>query len=123
MNDHLQGIDTVILRVKNIEVSKNWYSEKLGLVPEWEDPELKLVVLNTGGPTSLTLWQTDQQVTSTREGSAYPIFRSPDANKARAALLEKSVVCDPIITDHLVAYFRFYDPDGNLMEACQVHLS
>jgi len=121
MNNHLQGIDTVILRVKDIELSKNWYTEKLGLVPEWEDTGLKLVVLNTGGPTSLTLWQTDQPVTSTREGSAYPIFRSPDAGKARAALLEKNVVADPIVIDHLVTYFRFYDPDGNLMEACQVH--
>ena len=117
----LQGIDTIILRVKNIESSKQWYSEKLGLVPEWEDAILNLAVMNTGGPTSLTLWQTAEPVVSSKEGSAYPIFRTPDAEMARTSLLEKNVSADPIVTDHVVTYFRFYDPDGNIMEACQVH--
>ena len=30
-NKLLQGIDTVIIRVSDIEVSKDWYQEKLGL--------------------------------------------------------------------------------------------
>ena len=121
MNNHLQGIDTIILRVKDIEHSKNWYTQKLGLTPEWEDAALKLVVMNTGGPTSLTLWQTSEPVVSSKEGSAYPIFRTRDAANARTALVQNNVMADPVIKDHVVTYFRFYDPDGNVMEACQVH--
>ena len=58
----LQGIDTVIVRVNRMETSKEWYLEKLGLALLFEDAEMKLVVLDTKGPTSLTLWQTDQTV-------------------------------------------------------------
>ncbi|HEY9489360.1 MAG TPA: VOC family protein [Chryseosolibacter sp.] len=121
MNNHLQGIDTVIVRVKDIDHSRNWYVENLGLSPEWDDPVLKLVVLNTGGPTSLTIWQTDSPVISSKEGSSYPIFRTPNAKHAQMALEARQVKTDPIITDHAVTYFRFYDPDGNIMEACQIH--
>ncbi|HJY21332.1 MAG TPA: VOC family protein, partial [Hanamia sp.] len=59
-NKLLQGIDTVIVRVSNIETSKEWYLEKLGLALLFEDAKMKLVVLDTNSPTSLTLWQTEQ---------------------------------------------------------------
>ncbi|MBO0160373.1 VOC family protein, partial [Vibrio parahaemolyticus] len=58
----LQGIDTIIVRVSNIEVSRKWYQEKLDLKPIWDDPNLKLVVFDTGGPTSLTIWQTEKEI-------------------------------------------------------------
>ncbi len=54
----LQGIDTVIVRVSNIAASKKWYLEKLGLALLFEDDKIKLAVLDTKGPTSLTLWET-----------------------------------------------------------------
>ena len=121
MKNHLQGIDTVIVRVKDAARSKQWYMEKLGFTVVWEDPVLRLAVLDTGGPTSLTIWETASEVISSSEGSAYPIFRTPDALEARKALLEAGVPADPVITDHAVTYFRFYDPDANMLEACQVH--
>lgn len=40
----LQGIDTVIIRVSDIIVSKKWYEEMLGLNPVWDDPNMRLVV-------------------------------------------------------------------------------
>ena len=51
----LEGIDTVIIRVSNIVISKEWYINKLGLSPIWEDALMNLVVLDTNSPTSLTL--------------------------------------------------------------------
>lgn len=54
-NQLFQGIDTIIVRVSNIHLSKEWYLEKLGLKIIWEDLTTKLVVLYTHGPTSLTL--------------------------------------------------------------------
>ena len=117
----LQGIDTVIVRVSDVEKSKVWYQEKLGLAPLWEDPTAKLVVLDTLGPTSLTLWQTGQAITNNRDTASYPIFRTQDAAAARAALLAKGVATGEVMHDDPVNYFFFYDPDGNVMEACQVH--
>ena len=117
----LQGIDTVIVRVSNIATSKEWYIKKLGLALLFEDDNLKLVVLDTKGPTSLTLWQTDKTVSVNRNTASYPIFRTPDADALRQELLNRGIEVEGIIQDAYVKYFFFYDPDGNILEACQVH--
>jgi catechol 2,3-dioxygenase-like lactoylglutathione lyase family enzyme len=117
----LQGIDTVIVRVSNIETSKDWYVARLGLVSLFEDSDLKLVVLDTNSPTSLTLWQTDQALVISRDTASYPIFRTPDADALRQELLSRGIEAEEIIQDDYVRYFYFFDPDGNILEACQVH--
>jgi catechol 2,3-dioxygenase-like lactoylglutathione lyase family enzyme len=117
----LQGIDTIIIRVSDIEISKKWYQEKLDLKPIYDEPKLKLVVLDTGGPTSLTLWQTEKAIQNNPDTSSYPIFRTLDANSANQELKEKGIKAGDVIDDGFVNYFHFFDPDGNILEACQVH--
>ena len=117
----LQGIDTIIVRVSNIETSKEWYLEKLGLALLFEDAKMKLVVLDTNSPTSLTLWQTEQTFSVNRDTASYPIFKTPDADALRQELLNRGIEVGEIIQDDYVKYFLFYDPDGNILEACQVH--
>ena len=117
----LQGIDTVIIRVSDISLSKQWYVNKLGLTVIWDDPAIKLVVLDTGSPVSLTLWQTEKKILVNRETASYPIFRTLNAYGARQELLDKGVDVSEVIQDSVVNYFLFYDPDGNVLEACQVH--
>lgn len=120
-NKLLQGIDTVIIRVSDIEVSKDWYQEKLGLLPVWDDPQMHLVVLDTNSATSLTLWQTKKKISIDQETASYPIFKTPDASALREALIVSGIQVGEIIQDEHVKYFFFYDPDGNILEACQVH--
>lgn len=117
----LHGIDTVIVRVADYSLSKKWYEEKLELTPVWDDPVLKLAVMDTESPTSITLWQTDSKIEVNRKTASYPIFRILDAEEAHAALQQRNVQVSEIITDHAVTYFTFFDPDGNVLEACQVH--
>ena len=117
----LQGIDTVIVRVTNIATSKEWYIRKLGLVLLFEVDKRKLVVLDTKGPTSLTLWQTDKTVSVNRDTASYPIFKTPDADALKHELLNRGIEVGEIIQDAYVKYFFFYDPDGNILEAFQVH--
>lgn len=119
-NPLFEGIDTIILRVADVDRSKTWYQEKLGLLVLFEDLPLRLVVMETFGPTSLTLWQTDHPVVINPETSAYPIFSSRDAVDARARLQSMGVQTDDLVADDAVRYFRFYDPDGNVLEACEV---
>ena len=116
----LQGIDTVIMRVNDIEVSKDWYQNKLDLSSIWDDSKMKLVVLDTNGPTSLTLWQTDKKVSINRAIASYPIFRTQDAATLRRKLECLGIEVGELIRDDQVKYFFFFDPDGNVLEACQV---
>lgn len=117
----LQGIDTVIIRVSDVNLSKKWYSEKLGLTPIWDDSNLKLVVMDTGSPTSLTLWQTEEKIHRNKNTASYPIFRTLDAKASRNGLLNIGVDVSEIIEDEVVKFFQIYDPDGNILEACEVH--
>jgi catechol 2,3-dioxygenase-like lactoylglutathione lyase family enzyme len=117
----LQGIDTVMMRVSDINNSKQWYQDKLGLTTIWDDPNLKLVVLDTGSPTSLTLWQTDKKIENNKDTSCYSIFRTDSANYAWEDLNKNGVKVSQVIEDNVVKYFQIYDPDGNVLEACQVH--
>ncbi len=115
-----QGIDTIIIRVKNIQASRDWYVNKLQLNPVWEDAAAKLVVLETGGACSLTLWETHALQKAQKESASYPIFRITDADEARNALMAHGVECGEIIEDESIRFFQFQDPDGNPLEACAV---
>jgi catechol 2,3-dioxygenase-like lactoylglutathione lyase family enzyme len=117
----LQGIDTIIVRVSNIERSKDWYVQKLGLTVLFEDSKMKLAVIDTNSATSITLWQTPQTFFIDRETASYPIFKTPDADKLRQVFLNSGIETEEIIQDDYVKYFLFFDPDGNILEACEVH--
>ena len=117
----MQGIDTIILRVTDIEKAKSWYTEKLGFKNVHEDLKLRLVVLDTFSPTSLTIWETDEEIKNNPKTTSYPIFRTVDAGNAYQQLKKLNVQVDEIITDHVVTYFTFRDPDNNILEVCEVH--
>ena len=120
MNNLLQGIDTVIIRVSDIERSKEWYQSKLGLNPIYEDAQMGLVVIDTKGPTSLTLWKTEHKVDNNKQATSFPIFKTPDAKALQEHLLSKHVNAADLNEDESVKYFQFYDPDGNVLEACEI---
>lgn len=122
MDKHfLRGIDTVIMRVSDIDKSKTWYIEKLGLQNIHEDETLRLVVLDTYCPTSLTLWETKDTIQNNPGATTYPIFSTPDAKAAREQLLNRGVSVGDLTIDHVVTYFTVFDPDNNVLEVCQVH--
>lgn len=119
----IQGIDTVILRVSNIENAKNWYIEKLGFGLLYEDPASRLAVLDTYGPTSLTLWQTDYTLSVHRDTANYPILKTVQVEALRNELVHRGVETSEISYGDGVSFFQFFDPDGNVLEACQLDAS
>lgn len=114
-----EGIDTIIIRVSNYLNSKKWYEEKLGLEVIFEDHTSKLIVFDTLSPTSLTIWQTDETNPQQKERNSYPIFRTSNADKSRTDLIKKEVNVDDLVEAEGLKFYRFYDPDGNLFEACE----
>lgn len=116
----LQGIDTIIVRVRNLEASRSWYAQKLDLHPTWEAPNMPLTVLDPGGPVSLTLWQTDQPIQNNENTASYPIFKTSDAVALQRELKDRGVFTGELISEEYAISFFFTDPDGNRLEACQV---
>ncbi|MND46926.1 Glyoxalase-like domain protein [compost metagenome] len=115
----LQGIDTVIVRVSDIEKAKEWYLHKLGLNSIYEDAQIGLVVVDTNGPTSLTLWKTEERIDINKKSTSFPIFKTTDAKTLRQQLLDNAVNVTELNQDESIKYFQFYDPDGNVLEACE----
>lgn len=116
----LQGTDSVIVRVFDLLKSKEWYRTVLGLKVSIEDFKYKLVVFDTGSHTTLTLWETDRNISIDRETTSYIIFNVLDAIATRNELQGKGVIVDRLIESDFVKYFFFYDPDGNIIEVCQI---
>jgi catechol 2,3-dioxygenase-like lactoylglutathione lyase family enzyme len=52
--------------------------------------------------------------------SSFPIFSVADAQAARADFKEMGIDVGELQEDKFVQTFFFYDPDGNILEACQV---
>ncbi|MBL0940428.1 MAG: VOC family protein [Gemmatimonadaceae bacterium] len=113
------GIDTIILRVRDISAATTWYTQHLGVEVVYDDDEQKLAVIEFSSGSTLTLWQIDEGadfVVST----TYPILATEDAVLAHEKLSAAGVEVDALQETPGVVYFRFFDLDGNPLEACQV---
>ena len=116
-------LDTVIVRVKNLEESKNWYIENLSLFPVYSDDDSKIVVFDLAGTTTLTLWQFDENETTKEQnrGNTYAVFNCDNAEQIFKSLKKKGVAVDNFATSEDVSLFNFYDPDGNKFEVIEIN--
>jgi catechol 2,3-dioxygenase-like lactoylglutathione lyase family enzyme len=115
-------VDTVIVRVPDLEKAMEWYEEKLGLQPGYVDLEKeKLAIFKTGGETSFTLYELKpgEEKPTGKVPASYPIFYARDINEARRHLELRGVKVGPVQgTPGQTQWFSFWDQDGNLIEAC-----
>ncbi|MBI1936550.1 MAG: VOC family protein [Ignavibacteriales bacterium] len=118
-----ERLDTVIIRVKNIDTSKRWYTEVLQLKNLFEDDKEKLVVFDTGGAASVTIWhlKEDEILQQKSAAGTFPIFLSPDAESIHKYLKENGVEASSITESEGIKFFFFFDPDGNKLEVCQTN--
>jgi catechol 2,3-dioxygenase-like lactoylglutathione lyase family enzyme len=118
-----QRLDTVVLRVRDINLAKAWYLEKLGFGKPYFDAAERLAVFDLGGTTSLTLWElkSGETLGPRDPARAFPIFSVADARETWALLRDRGVDVGDVVESGGVTYFTFRDLDDNLLEACQVH--
>ncbi len=116
-------LDTVIVRVKNLEESKNWYIENLSFFPVYSDDESKIVVFDLAGTTTLTLWQFEENDASSKvnQGNTYAVFNCDNAEQIFKSLKKKGVAVDNFTTSEDISLFNFYDPDGNKFEVIEIN--
>ena len=126
MPSPFSGLDTVIIRVRDIATATQWYVQFLGAEAIYEDEEQKLSVVEFGGDpdadvagSTLTLWQLDAGA-EWAPSSTYPILATRDARAAHAALERSGVDVGQLTETPGVWFFRFRDLDGNTLEGCEV---
>lgn len=126
MPSPFSGLDTVIIRVRDIAAATQWYVQYLGAEAIYEDEEQRLSVVEFGSDpegdavgSTLTLWQLDDDV-EWAPSSTYPILATANARSAHAALQQSGVDVSELTETPGVWFFRFKDLDGNVLEGCEV---
>jgi catechol 2,3-dioxygenase-like lactoylglutathione lyase family enzyme len=115
-------LDTVLLRVRDFQAAKAWYEEKLGFTASYVNETEKLAVFDTGGATSLTIWQlkpSERLVIGGIHGT-FPIFLADDAKSSHERMESMNIEVEEIQESGGVLSFGFFDLDGNRLEVCQV---
>lgn len=115
-------LDTVIVRVRDLDAARAWYEKTLGFVAGYFDRQERLVIFNVGGTTSLTLWQLKpgERLPLAGTASTFPIFGTDDARQTHRLLGSRAVSVDPIQEGGGVRFFTFRDLDGNRLEVCEL---
>ncbi len=116
-------LDTIIVRVKNMEEAKNWYIENLNFFPVYSDEESKITIFDMAGTTTLTLWQFDETDTgeTINQGNTYAVFNCENAEQVYKSLKKKRVTVDNFTASEDVSLFNFYDLDGNKFEVIEIN--
>ena len=114
-------VDTVIVRVPDLDKVRKWYEEKLGFEAGFGGKKERIVAFKTGGETSLTIYELKpgEKKNPGQIPSSYPIFYAPDIAKAHQHLTDREVKVGPIEGDPKdTQWFSFWDLDQNLLEVC-----
>ncbi|MCD5323448.1 MULTISPECIES: VOC family protein [Pontibacillus] len=118
---------SAFIPVTNIERSKKWYDDHLGLikVDEWESgTDHGVGFVFPRGNTGIALIEVTepQSTVFTRKGNqpnVYFNFLSDDIEKDYQTLQDNHVTTTPIRHSEEVSTFDFEDPDGNLFSVVQ----
>ena len=115
-------IDTVVIRVRDLDQARAWYREKLGARELFGDKAEKLVVTTVGADTNLTLWQMKpgEELAPAGTVGSFPILMAADARQVHRVLTERGVQTKPVQSGGSVLWFSFFDSDGNRIDVCEV---
>ncbi|MFF2755749.1 VOC family protein [Psychrobacillus sp. NPDC058041] len=110
----VERIDTVCLKVSDVNKVSQWYQEVLGLQEQYKENHYVILSVGTSG-VPLTL---EKGSTETNENTAYPIFFSSNIEHTFNVLTENGVKVTEIQKDGLNTFFNFCDLDGNKLQIC-----
>ena len=110
----VEKIDTICLKVSDVEQASLWYQETLGLQEHYREDHYVILKIGTSG-VPLTL---EKGMTDGNENFSYPILFSTNIENTLNVLTEKGVRVTKIQKDGLNTFFSFYDMDGNKLQVC-----
>jgi catechol 2,3-dioxygenase-like lactoylglutathione lyase family enzyme len=119
MQPLFMGLHAVIVRVRDMQVSRSFFVEQLGMAVLTDTPSL--CVFEVGKAGLICAWQLEpgEQLAGAGVPSAYPNLEADDAAATRERLNARGVVCGELAQQGPVRWFPFYDPDGNRYDCCQ----
>ena len=116
----IEQVHYIRIPVKNVEQSAQWYRDMLGLQLLNVTEELAAIKVNEG-PFLLILIPTEDETfahfTVNQEQEFSIGFTSPKLAEFHQHLKDHKVKVDEIKEDNGHAFFHFYDPDGNKLQA------
>lgn len=116
----LTKVDTIVVRVRDMEQAKKWYEEVLEMpVTSVQNTEYKIAILAAGN-VSLMLYelQAGEELAGRHVVTGHPIFFAEDIVSTHATLKERGVEVDELLSDGGIQFFLFRDLDGNQLEVC-----
>jgi len=117
------GSASVMLRVRDINRSVEWFHKTLGLKPfvSGVDGKHPYAAFSFGG-TGVALWQLqpDDPDPETNLSSTYLVFSvASGIDEIRELLRSLDVSAGELRTSEVARFFWFYDPDGHRFEVSQ----
>ncbi|WP_164669775.1 VOC family protein [Virgibacillus doumboii] len=112
----IEKIDTICLKVSDIEKSCKWYEDVLGLKEAFSGEGYRIFSVGES-EIPLTLEESCENNDSPQKG-VYPIFFTRDIEDAYNQLKEQSVKVSEIQHDGTNTFFDFYDLDQNRLQIC-----
>lgn len=114
-------LDTVIVRVGDLERARAWYEEKLAFRAAFTHDASRIVVFDACGETSLTIWElgAGERKASGGEEASFPILYAEGIAAAHTALRERGVEVGEIEGEARgTQWFTLRDLEGNRLDVC-----
>ena len=99
----IERIDTVCLKVSDIERSSQWYQEILGFEVAFQDKGYRVLKVGNGG-VPLTI---EEGLTTKNASQSYPIFFASNIEDTYEKLRSQGVKVDPLHNDGVNRFFDF----------------
>ena len=110
------GLNFVVVHVSDLAAARDFYTEKLGLVVNNEDPGF-ITFVQPGGAGATFALQEDAPARAFEQPELWWYVKNADA--AHAALAAKHVELGPLVDQPFGRTFTFQDPAGNTLYVLQ----
>lgn len=111
----IERIDTLCLKVSDVEKSSKWYQELLGFKVAFKDDGYRVLSVGNGDGVPLTIEEGD---TVPNANQSYPIFFTKDIKGTYEKLKHQGVRVGELYYDGVNNFFDFYDLDDNKLQIC-----
>ena len=110
----IERIDTLCLKVKDVENSSKWYQDILGFKEAFKGEGYRVLSVGEGGvPLTIEEGETQSSV-----NQSYPIFYTSYIHQTYDELKDQNVRVSDLHNDGVNHYFDLYDIDNNKLQVC-----